>query len=84
VVGGRTPNFDVSHDHNHTIDVCTSNPKVAWLSIVIINWGASLERVTSNNLKKQSLTGAVKDPSPESIFTKVQIFESNFKMLRLL
>jgi len=42
----------------------------------------TFQRAEGDNLNRECLTSAVEDPAPESVLSKVEVFEPNFKMLR--
>ena len=80
MIAGGTPDLYVCHDNNHSINVSTSDPQGAWLSIVVINGIWTLQRGKADDLKHKSLASAVEDPAPESVLTKVQVFETDLEM----
>lgn len=75
-----TPDLEVSHDNNHAVYVCTCDPQIARLSLLIVDWIRSLHRAEGDDLKGKGLASAVEDPAPESIFTKIQVLEANLEM----
>ena len=80
VVGG-TPHLDVSHDNDHAVNVCSSDPQGAGLSYVVIDGIRTLHRAEGDNLKSKGLASAVEDPAPESVLSEIQVLKPNFVML---
>lgn len=80
MIVGCAPDLDICHDNNHAINVCASDPEGAWLTLVVVNRIGTLQRGEADYLKHKSLASAVEDPAPESVLTKVQVFQTDLEV----
>lgn len=79
VVTGGVPDLDVGHDDDHAVDVRAGEREGRRLPRAVVEGFAALEGVEADYLEHQGLASAVKDPPPETILSKVQVYNSYFQ-----